>query len=248
MPGRVRVRVCVSGGGTTVVSWSGMSFFEPPPLPEEPGPERRVRPPWLGPPNGSIGAAVSVPPFVLARAEGLAVGVTNLVAYTSGIEFTLSIRRQASASSEWDAHDMLMAPRRPRHRSSSGKFELSPELFRFGVQFGDGRKVTNLGRPFPSGWTAYAPMQVAQATQTASRAPEPDQDTVEPVLVEHGGSSSGTRSDQSYWLWPLPPPGLLAFVCEWPSEGITLTRVEIDAAPILEAATHALVLWEEQPE
>jgi hypothetical protein len=46
-------------------------------------------------------------------------------------------------------------------------------------------------------------------------------------------------------VWPLPPAGTLAFVCEWPLRGIVETRAEIDAAPILEAAGRAEVLWPE---
>ena len=57
-----------------------------------------------------------------------------------------------------------------------------------------------------------------------------------PLLWPGGGGGGGDRWDQSYWLWPLPPPGPVAFVVEWPSEGIELTRHELDAAPILEAS------------
>ncbi|HZC28844.1 MAG TPA: hypothetical protein VE269_03810, partial [Gaiellaceae bacterium] len=66
----------------------------------------------------------------------------------------------------------------------------------------------------------------------------------EPVLIERGGGGAATRYDQAYWLWPLPPPGTLGFVAEWPSEGIPLTRVEVDAKTILDASARATVLWE----
>jgi hypothetical protein len=38
-----------------------------------------------------------------------------------------------------------------------------------------------------------------------------------------------------HWVWPLPPAGPFALVCEWPSRGIGETRVEIDAGVILES-------------
>jgi hypothetical protein len=48
------------------------------------------------------------------------------------------------------------------------------------------------------------------------------------------------------WVWGLPPPGPLAFVCEWPARGIPETRVEIDAGLVLEAAARAVAIWPEQ--
>ena len=41
---------------------------------------------------------------------------------------------------------------------------------------------------------------------------------------------------------PLPPDGPLHLVCVWPAEGLALTRAEIEAAPIREAAARAETL------
>ena len=49
------------------------------------------------------------------------------------------------------------------------------------------------------------------------------------------------------WIWGLPPPGPLAFVCEWPARGIPESRVEIDAGLVLEAAGRAVPIWPDQP-
>jgi len=111
----------------------------------------------------------------------------------------------------------LAAPR-PRHRRGG---TLPPDLFRFGVQVSDGAKATNLGGP--------AVFDGAPAG---------------PVLMQGGGGGGGHSWHSDFWLWPLPPPGPLAFVCEWPSEGIELTRTEIDAALLPEAAAQAETLWE----
>jgi hypothetical protein len=46
-------------------------------------------------------------------------------------------------------------------------------------------------------------------------------------------------------VWPLPPPGPLVFACEWPAAGMALTRHEIDAQPILDAAGRTQVIVRE---
>jgi hypothetical protein len=45
------------------------------------------------------------------------------------------------------------------------------------------------------------------------------------------------------WIWPLPPPGGLALVCELPAFGVALTRTEVEVQPILEAARRSLRVW-----
>jgi len=98
-------------------------------------------------------------------------------------------------------------------------------LLRFGVEFADGRKVTNLDMyPF---------------------VPE-DLSADQPVLVEGGGvgSEGGRLGRGAFWdlelvVQPLPPPGPLTFVCAWPARGIPEVRAEIDAGLILGAAAAA---------
>jgi hypothetical protein len=88
--------------------------------------------------------------------------------------------------------------------------ELPPILLRIGVQFADGRKATNIighDRP-PAG----------------------------PVLWPLAGGGGGGSFRQAYWVSPLPPSGPLALVYEWPAVGIPLSRHEIDAQLILDAA------------
>jgi hypothetical protein len=62
--------------------------------------------------------------------------------------------------------------------------------------------------------------------------------------MHHGGGGGGGGDwRQSEWVWPLPPPGPLAFVCEWPAAGIPLSRSEINAQMILDAARRAEVIF-----
>jgi hypothetical protein len=94
------------------------------------------------------------------------------------------------------------------------------QMLRFGLQFADGSKVTNTG--------AFH----------ARRGQPPG-----PVLNDHGGGGGGGGWDASQWVWPLPPPGPVAFVCEWPVAGIPESRAEIDAQVILDAASRAQVIF-----
>src|SRR6266542_2635382 len=65
------------------------------------------------------------------------------------------------------------------------------------------------------------------------------------VQFPDGGGGGGRRYDMRYWVWPLPPPGPVAFVCQWPAHDIPESRVEIDARLILDAAARAIGLWPE---
>jgi hypothetical protein len=147
------------------------------------------------------------------------VAVIGGTAYPTGFEFEASLRTRRVSEADADLATMW----HPRLR----KGEIPPEFLRLGVEFSDGAKATNLRHP----WFAE----------------NPEEAPGQPVLIPRAGSGSGANWDQRYWVWPLPPVGPFAFVCEWPAEGIPLTRAEIDGASIRAAADQAELLWDEQP-
>jgi hypothetical protein len=91
------------------------------------------------------------------------------------------------------------------------------------VQFADGSKATN--------------------TAGFHHGPEPPSG---PIMQAGAGGGGGGSWRETLWVWPLPPPRPLVLVCEWPALGIPLTRCEIDAQPILDAATRAQVIFSDE--
>jgi hypothetical protein len=167
----------------------------------------------MGPPENELGVALPMR-HVLFRTADLVVALLGLVAYTNGVELQVVLRRRSMP----DEPDPMHVHMRSRHLRGH---ELAPEVFRFGIEFADGRKATNVGFRFPPGGE------------------EPDQ----PALMERGSSGGGRSWSFGYWLWPLPPPGPLRVVVEWPAAGVPLTSIEIDGAPLAAAARSADVLW-----
>ena len=64
-----------------------------------------------------------------------------------------------------------------------------------------------------------------------------------PVLSGGGGGGGDRAVDRDYWLWPLPPPGLLTVVLEWARLGIARTTSDLDADQVAAAAARAQTIW-----
>jgi len=199
-----------------------VSFFEPPPPPELPE-EVHERKPWWGAPTNELGVSTGLR-VLLVRTDDVAVSVIDAVAFKSGVQLKLvAARRRPSLADPFELHHQFA------HRMQAGG-DLPPELLRFGVEFSDGRKATSLG----SGPAASFSLHSDEGSEPQG-----------PLLLPGGGGGDDARWESEFWLWPLPPPGPLAVVIEWPAEGIELTREEVDSAPIIEAASRSEVLWPE---
>jgi hypothetical protein len=197
-------------------------FFEPPPSPWPEQAEPVNSPPWTGRPQGPpLGAAVSG--LLLARSEQAAVYVDYVDAYPEGFE--LEIRASTSVA----YHELGRAGGGSgpdvfgRHWpiASERRDVLPPQLLRIGVQFSDGRTATNIGgHDRPVGGPVMSPLR-------------------------GGGRGGGgeSRFHQGYWISPLPPPGPVGLVCEWPAVEIPVGRQEIDAQLIRDAAETARAMF-----
>jgi hypothetical protein len=178
-----------------------------------------VSPPaWAGPPHNVLPGLVPAE-LIVARTDQTVVAVTALRAYPTGFGFTLSLRLRQISSQQQRQFASLFGYGLPEGEP------LPDELLRFGVQLADGRKATNLDQhPFPD-----------------------DGEPEAPVLIEQSSSGYGTSAwDTEEWVWPLPPPGPLAFVCEWPGRGIGQSRAEIGGDMIRQAAGRAVTLWPDE--
>jgi hypothetical protein len=194
------------------------SFFEPPPPPPE-RPALPPRRPWHGVPPGVVGRTVALN-LVLHQSANAVVWVPSVTVYPDVFEFDVEIRHRLDGVNWSDQFGLLHS------RRADG--ELDPELLRFGIELSDGRKATNLnpGFPFPDVGTPPAG----------------------PILggVDGGGGGGGAgggRWQYGYYVWPLPPEGPFAFVCEWPIADIPETRTEIDSALLRDAAADAIIVW-----
>lgn len=93
---------------------------------------------------------------------------------------------------------------------------------RFGVEFSDGGRATSLD--------VYA--------RPAADLDEPPR----PPLLQARGGGGGGYWRHDAWVWPLPPAGPLNFACEWPALDIALSRVDVDAERLQEAASRSRLL------
>jgi len=180
----------------------------------EPPPPERARPAWMKPDNALPRiAAIDV---VMVHTDAVAIGLSGLWCYPSGFEFGVEVVLRQP-----DRRGRLSHAMHQVHMLEPGE-PIPPEMLRIGLQFADGTKVTNLPgprRPYGHG--------------------EPDK----PILFGGGRGGSDRYQSHQFWVWPLPPPGPLTFVCEWPHFQIGETQTTIDAQVVLDAAARASSLW-----
>jgi hypothetical protein len=152
--------------------------------------------------------------MVLAQSPRAAVTLGSITAYPDGFEFDYLIRSTSEELGQSLAEQL--------HRRHAGA-DLPDDLFRVGVEFADGTRVTSIGSERAFGRT----------------------DTGGPAMVPRGGGGNFLRWEGNWWVTPLPPAGRLELVCEWPAAGILLTRAELDATAIRDAASRSVTLWED---
>ena len=174
----------------------------------------------MNPPENEIPAAVAIS-ALLARTDDVAIALIGAHAYTFGLRFDLLVRlrHEPRGTMARKVYDLL---------GGHPGLEDSDERLLLGVEYADGRTVTNFHSPGFRGVPA-------------------DDDPDEPSLSPMGGGGGGRCFDQSFWLTPLPPAGPLVVVCAWSAFDIPESRTVVDGAAIAEAASRAVVLWPPSP-
>jgi hypothetical protein len=156
----------------------------------------------------------------LVRRDDVQVTLMGAVAYSTGFKIWLQILRRAGDLSAvfQTGFDLLF-------RES----EVTDKFLRLGVEFSDGRRATNLDA-------------LTDETRRRANAAPP-----QIFLDERGQGGNGHVGGLGAWIWPLPPPGPLAIVIEWPAIGLLQTKTEIEAEPIIQAAARSQKLWDNDP-
>jgi hypothetical protein len=95
-----------------------------------------------------------------------------------------------------------------------------PDAVHYGCELGDGTKWSN-----------------------SDPSLRPDTEIDGPVVSGGAGAGGMWTSSASHWIWPLPPPGKITFVAEWPSQRLSRQSAEIDADELRDLSASAEVLW-----
>lgn len=183
-------------------------------------PEEHLRPDWLGPAEDELGRAVDLS-LVLGRGDRGVVAVPYAIAYSNGLELHVVARARGVTRSE------AARFHHEQHMGVADPSDPMPGFLRLGLELPDGTRVSNL--------------------RNVLRSRAFESEPTGPVFFMHGGSGGQTTRDSvetkpAYWLWPLPAPGVIRVSCEWPVAGIPFTTVELDTAPLLDAAARAIQL------
>lgn len=139
-----------------------------------------------------------------------AVAITGLLAYRNGFEFFVTRLFRPDVVNS-------LVERKPSPPNPGGP-RRGEEPLKIGVEFADG------GQAFTGGWVDM------------SCADEPDR----PFVYPGGSMTRHHRMDGRWWVWPLPPPGRLDFICRL---GETETRLSIEAQLILDASHRSTQAW-----
>ncbi len=192
--------------------------------------QRFKRRDWEEPPSNWLPGLVPVE-HVAGRSDDAIVLLSPIRAYRTG--FSIDLVSQVREPDPMLAHTMFGGMHGGMPSADGG---LPDSLLRVALAFSDGTTTSTLemmGPPPPPGSESAHGPEGAPSART---------------MMMSGGNSSGDTFSFHYWCWPLPPEGAIRVICEWPQFGIERQVTELDAGPILEAASRAEQLWDDLPE
>jgi hypothetical protein len=202
-----------------LATMSRSEFFESPAPREAPEPREPRLPPWFQAPRGELPCAVSLG-GVLARSEEAVVGVGGGLAFTTGFELSV----YAFSFGE-DLEGDRFGRGGPFDRTPTEGGEIAPWVLRIGIEYADGSKL------------------MSTLPRRRDEIGGDDEADHPPTMGYQRGTGWHRESHQVFWCWPLPPPGPMQLICEWPAMEIDLTRREFDAQSILDASARAEAIF-----
>lgn len=171
---------------------------------------------YLSEPWDEVGVAVPVQ-SVLTSADEAVVVLSSCLAFTSGFQLAVGIRRRHEPA------PVTFPQMHPEH----------PELsMQIGVRFADGRAT-----PGPDGPAAI--QSYLQAFNAGEDPPLP----LGPLIGRGGGGGGGRTWNWQFWVWPLPPDGPMTVTCHWPAGGVPDGSAELDGSAIRRAGESSRRLW-----
>ncbi|WP_432544468.1 hypothetical protein [Kineococcus sp. SYSU DK002] len=204
-----------------------MDFFPDPPPPSDAEPDEGYQPAWHGAPDDVLPGVVPVE-LVLGRSDSTVVLLTGVRAFPEGLAMSLGVRVRGPLPPGRDLHAEVFDGPYPHDAGEQWR----AARLKWGFEFSDGRRATNVDPP------VWGP---GDGRPWDDRTWRPDR----PVLTGQGGGGSRRSVDRDQWLWPLPPPGRLRVVLQWPQQGIATTTHDLDAQPFLDAAARARPVWDD---
>jgi hypothetical protein len=157
---------------------------------------------------------------VLLANDQVAVALVDCVAYSSGFEFTISVRFRH------DVEPQAIYGMPPDHDRE----------FHVGIAYPDGTEGSNAGAG-PGGQTSRYYEAIYEGREPGTPAG--------PVVSPQRGGGGVRRYEMSFYCWPLPPDGPMTVTVDWQAAGIPSTTVEVDASAIHRAGLTSTKLWSE---
>jgi hypothetical protein len=195
-------------------------------------------PKWIQPPRDEIPCSIDVE-LLLGVSVRAAVYIARPASYANGLLFDMVAVDQAGilsgqrflgavdsqgASGVKAASDEFLLMQ--RHSSYPISEHLPGEFLCLGIEFADGRRVSNREGP-PSIDSLDSPPKIA--------------------LTNLGAGNRFRRyayCRYDWYLWPLPAIGDLVFVCEWTAFGIAESRATMDGDAVRKASMRAHGAWD----
>ncbi|MBC9944114.1 hypothetical protein ICL81_06240 [Leucobacter sp. cx-328] len=200
-----------------------MSFFTFVPVPDgDENTEPVAVPSWVQPSQDEIPVAV---PYVreLGRARNVMLVLERADVYTEGVKFILRVEARYSQGMT-SAEKAALSRSLGEHHYWGDQEAYLKDALRVGLEFSDGSVVDSFEGP-DRPW-GEKPQKF--------------------VLSSLGGSGEGSedysRTEHGFWLWPLPPQGVMKLHYMHRGIGVDEGTVEIDAAPLIEASSRVLAI------